>query len=68
MREKQRKYQIDTKENKEFLRELREDLLNSGRQLLLSGRRRHSLEGQKPGNLDHISNDPCVQHRHIFRT
>ena len=32
MREKQRKYQIDTEENKEFLRELREDLLNFGHQ------------------------------------
>ena len=28
MREKERKYQIDTEENKEFLKEIREDLLN----------------------------------------
>ena len=37
MREKQRKYQIDTEENKEFLRELREDLLNFGHQFPSSG-------------------------------
>ena len=30
MREKERKYQIDTEENKEFLKEIREDLLNFG--------------------------------------
>ena len=30
MREKERKYQIDTEENKEFLKEIREDLLQFG--------------------------------------
>ena len=55
MGEMSKKYLIDTEENRQFLKEINENLLSfghkfpvSGRKLLLSGRGRNSLEGEKP--------------------
>lgn len=61
------KYEISTKENREFLKASCEELLNFGHRFLhqmevpIIWGRRNTMEGQKSGNLDHLSYGSCIQ-------
>ena len=60
-----KKYQIDTEENKQFLRENTETLLAFGHKFPSPGGGSYYLgnavEGQKQRNMDHLSHGTCVQ-------
>ena len=62
------KYEISTKENREFLKASCEELLNFGHRFpspnggsYYLGDDGTPMEGQKPGNLDHLSYGSCIQ-------
>lgn len=75
MSEKNRKYQLDTQENRTFLKEVRESLLNFGHQFPASGGSSYYLGDDgtpwkdRPreawGDLPHGA---CLQHRNISWT
>ena len=66
-----KKYQIDTEENRRFLKEIRENLLEFGKQFPSpAGSSWYLGDDGTPwkslpkGNLDYLPDGPCVQHWH----
>ena len=69
MNEPNKKYQIDTAENRKFLEGIRDDLLRFGHRFPSPGGSSYYLgDGPQPGDMDHQPHGTCVQSGNLSGT